>query len=292
MKNIIWLITLYIFAATNMTTYAQITEITDFQLLKSSIKNMDLNTLVIFDVDHVLIMPTDEYSLNRNPYRRQLWQDLKLRSSEEEFKFLRSIAVSSAKWRLVDTNIMTVLSELKNKNIPTVALTSLATGKFGIIEKMEDLRIKELQSVGIDFTNLTPLHGELPINELKSMHGTPMLKAGIILTAEVDKTKTLEYILRQKNYYPKKIVFIDDQLNNLESLEKLCTRLKIKFEGFHYTAVSLMTTSSVDSQLEDLRIKILEKEHRWLSYEEVASRMNNPPFITSLTKNQVIKADR
>ncbi|MCP5377756.1 MAG: DUF2608 domain-containing protein [Rickettsiaceae bacterium] len=292
MKNIIWLITLYIFAATNMTTYAQITEITDFQLLKSSIKNMDLNTLVIFDVDHVLIMPTDEYSLNRNPYRRQLWQDLKLRSSEEEFKFLRSIAVSSAKWRLVDTNIMTVLSELKNKNIPTVALTSLATGKFGIIEKMEDLRIKELQSVGIDFTSLTPLHGELPINELKSMHGTPMLKAGIILTAEVDKAKTLEYILRQKNYYPKKIVFIDDQLNNLESLEKLCTKLKIKFEGFHYTAVSLMTTSSVDNQLENLRIKILEKEHRWLSYEEVASRMNNPPFITSLTKNQVIKADR
>ena len=139
MKNIIWLITLYIFAATNMTTYAQITEITDFQLLESSIKNMDSNTLVIFDVDHVLIMPTDEYSLNRNPYRRQLWQDLKLRSSEEEFKFLRSIAVSSAKWRLVDPNIMTVLSELKNKNIPTVALTSLATGKFGIIEKMEDL---------------------------------------------------------------------------------------------------------------------------------------------------------
>ena len=74
-----------------MTTYAQITEITDFQLLESSIKNMDSNTLVIFDVDHVLIMPTDEYSLNRNPYRRQLWQDLKLRSSEEEFKFLRSI---------------------------------------------------------------------------------------------------------------------------------------------------------------------------------------------------------
>lgn len=80
MKNIIWLITLYIFATTNMTTYAQITEITDFQLLESSIKNMDSNTLVIFDVDHVLIMPTDEYSLNRNPYRRQLWQDLKLRT--------------------------------------------------------------------------------------------------------------------------------------------------------------------------------------------------------------------
>ena len=110
MKNIFWLITLYILVAINMTAYAQITQITDFQLIESNIKNMDSDTLVIFDVDHVLIMPTYEYSLNRNPYRKQLWQDLKLRSSEEEFKFLRSIAVSSAKWRLVDPNIMTVLS--------------------------------------------------------------------------------------------------------------------------------------------------------------------------------------
>lgn len=282
MKNIIWVIILYILVATNMTAYAQITQITDFQLLESNIKNMDSDTLVIFDVDHVLIMPTDEYSLNRNPYRKQLWHEFKLRSSEEDFKFLRSIAVSSAKWRLVNPNIITVLSDLNNKNISTVALTSLATGKFGIIEKMEDLRIKELQSVGIDFTNLTPFHGELPINELKSMHGIPMLKAGIILTAEVDKAKVLEYILRKKNYYPKKIVFIDDQLNNLESLEKLCIKLKIKFEGFHYTAVSLMTTSVIDEQLENLRFEILEKEHRWLSYKELASRINISESLTHI----------
>lgn len=292
MKNIFWLIILHFLAATNMTTYAQITQITDLHPLESSIKNLDTDTLVIFDVDHVLIMPTDEYSLNRNPYRRQLWQDLKLRSSEEDFKFLRSIAVSSAKWRLVDPNIITILSDLNNKNIPTVALTSLATGKFGIVEKMEDLRIKELQSVEIDFTNLTPFQGELSINELKNIHGIPMLKAGIILTAEVDKAKVLEYILRQKNYYPKKIVFIDDQLNNLESLEKLCAKLKIKFEGFHYTAVSLMTTSVVDEQLEKLRFEILEKEHCWLSYKELTSRMNIPDSISYHTKNQEINVNR
>ena len=102
----------------------------------------------------------------------------------------------------------------------------------------------------------------------------------------------MEYILRQKNYYPKKIVFIDDQLNNLESLEKLCTKLKIKFEGFHYTAVSLMTTSVVDEQLEKLRFKILEKEHRWLSYKELTSRMNIPDSISYHTKNQEINVNR
>ncbi len=86
------------------------------------------------------------------------------------------------------------------------------------------------------------------------LYNVQYLKARVI-TAEVDEAKVLEYILRQKNYYPKKIVFIDDQLNSLESLEKLCTKLKIKFEGFHYTAVSLMTTSVVDEQLENCVLK-------------------------------------
>jgi hypothetical protein len=62
-------------------------------------------------------------------------------------------------------------------------------------------------------------------------------------------------------------------------IEKLCIKLKIKFEGFHYIAVSLMTTSTVDEQLENLRFEILEKEHRWLSYKELASRMDIPNSI-------------
>ena len=59
----------------------------------------------------------------------------------------------------------------------------------------------------------------------------PWLKDGIILTAEVDKVVVLEYMLRMRKYSPKSIIFIDDQLKNLESLEKFCNKLKIKFHG-------------------------------------------------------------
>ena len=273
MKNIFYLIILLMVMLTNMIVFAQITTISNLAALEPTLQNAGLNTLVIFDVDHVLIMPTDEYSLNRNPYRKQLWQELKTRYSEEKARYLRSIAISSAKWRLVDPYVLNILYYLNTKNIHTIALTSLTTGKLGVIEKMEDLRIKELQSVGIDFSKLTPFNGELSITELKSIHGTPMLKSGIILTAEVDKAKVLEYILCSKNYYPKTIIFIDDQQNNLESLEKLCSKLRIKFHGFHYTAVSSMTIFAIEEQLEKLRFQILEKEHRWLSYRELAARV-------------------
>ncbi len=274
MKNFLFLSILCSLMVINVTTLAEITQVNDLFLFATRVNQADSNALVIFDVDHVLIMPTDEYSLNRNPYRKKLWQNIKNKYGTEEASVLRSIAVSSAKWQLVDPSIISTLSHLKSKNIPTIALTSLTTGKVGIIEKMEDLRIRELKSVGISFASLSPLQGELSITELASAHGTPMLKEGIIFTAENDKATVLEYILRYKSYYPKTIIFIDDQLTNLEALEKLCTRLNIKFYGFHYKAVSLMTTYVIDEQLEKLRFQILEKEYRWLSYKEMAEKMN------------------
>ena len=163
---------------------------------------------------------------------------------------------------------------LKNKEIPTIALTSHRTGRYGIIEKMENLRIKELKDFGIDFTKLNSLKGHLSINKFKNINGILMLKNGVILTAEMDKATILEYILHKKNYYPKQIIFIDDQIRNLEAIQKLCNKLKIKFQGFHYIAASLMKVELIDKDLERLRFEILEDKNIWLSYEELRKIKN------------------
>ena len=39
------------------------------------------------------------------------------------------------------------------------------------------------------------------------------------------------------NYFPKTIIFVDDRMENIGSLEKICIKLKIDFYGFHYKAV-------------------------------------------------------
>ena len=139
---------------------------------------------------------------------------------------------------------------------------------------MENLRIKELKDFGIDFTKLNSLKGHLSINKFKNINGIPMLKNGVILTAEIDKATILEYILHKKNYYPKQIIFIDDQIRNLEAIQKLCNKLKIKFQGFHYIAASLMKVELIDKDLERLRFEILEDKNIWLSYEELRKIKN------------------
>ena len=260
------------FFVTINSALADIMMISDFIPLKKLLEEADQDTLVIFDVDHVLIMPTDEYTLNRHPYRKELWKEIEGRLSKEEMKTLYGLTASKAKWRLVDPDIIDIFTRLKERQIPSIALTSIYTGKFGNIEKLEDWRIKHLHDLGFDFVNLTPIKKEILLYELEEQDGVPMLKSGVILTAQIDKGKTLEYILRHNNYYPKTIIFIDDMLNNLKSLERLSSKLKIKFHGLHYTAVSNMPIPVINKQIEKLRFQILEKEHKWLNHQELAER--------------------
>ncbi len=258
------------FFITSNSTEANITTTHNLTQLKHIInEHSGRNTLVIFDVDNVLIMPTDEYTLSRHPYRKKLWKEIKARHSKEEMRIIYGITSSKAKWQLVDPEITHIFKDLQKRKIPSIALSSIFTGKFGVIDKLEDWRIKQLQKLGFDFTTLSPINKDLYIKELEEQDGTPMLKSGVILTAQIDKAKILEYILNHYKYYPKSIIFIDDQLSNLESLEKMCSKLNIKYYGIHYTAVSKMQKPVIDEQTEKLRFQILEQNHIWLSHNEL-----------------------
>jgi len=256
------------------TAFANIARISNIDLIETVLQKSYPDTLVIFDVDRVLIMPTNEHTLNRHPYRQKLLRKLQAKLSKEEQKKLYGVTASMAEWRLVDPYILNIISYLEENHIPAIALTSLSTGKFGVIEKLEDWRIQQLKNFNIDFIRLSPIKDDISIKELEEDEGTPMLKSGIIFTAEIDKSKVLEHILRTKNYYPKTIIFIDDQLKNIEQVEKLAANLQIKFHGFHYTAVSKMPLPVIiNKQTEKLRFQILEKNHRWLNYKELSHQI-------------------
>lgn len=250
-------------------SFADITQTDNLNKLKELIDDANQDCLVIFDVDHVLMMPSDEFTINRHPYRKKLWQEILSRHTKEKIKKLYSITASNAKWILVDSEIMPIFYNLQRRNIPSIALSSIYTGKFGNIEKLEDWRVEHMRNIGFDFTTSSPFKGELYIPELAQKDGIPVLKAGVILTAQIDKASVLEYILKHYHYYPKKIIFIDDQIGNIESLEAMCQKLKIEFDGVHYIAVSKMPLPLINEDIEKIRFKILETKGLWLSISEV-----------------------
>jgi hypothetical protein len=91
----------------------------------------------------------------------------------------------------------------------------------------------------------------------------------VILTALSDKGSILKLALQRAKLLFKKIIFIDDDLRNLQSVEKICHEMGIDFQGFQYTAVNLVPLPALDKEKEVLRFKILETEHKWLSDEEM-----------------------
>lgn len=251
----------------NRHTFTKTTKISDFLKISEIIGNLDQDSLVLFDVDDVLIMDQDQYRLT-HPYRRQWRAENKNRLTREERQLFFSIILKNRTIRLVDPYIADILNELWKRQIPTVALTKLYTGRFGVIENFTNWRLKELKGINIDFIKSTPIKEEILIDELhveNGINGRPMMTEGVILTANVDKGLALENILHKKNYYPKTIIFVDDVLENIESVEKICAKLQINFYGFEFNGASLVPEAELDKKSEKIRFEILEKEHRWVT---------------------------
>lgn len=244
---------------------SSIEKIEKINQIKSKIKEADSNTLVIWDIDNVIMMPQDAYTLSRNKHRKELWQELQNELSDEQIKHLYSIITINAKWQLVEPEVLLLMADLEKRNIPTVALSTFGTGKYGIIDKREMIRLRDLKSVHIDFTPTSPFAVDAEFPELASEHGIPMIKNGVIFTTELDKAQVLGKVLQHFAYRPREIIFIDDQLKNLESVSLLCQSLGIKFHGFHYVAVSLLPPIPSTKEAEEKRFKILQQNHQWLT---------------------------
>lgn len=246
-----------------------ITETTDFKKIAESVNQADSDSLVLFDVDEVLLTDTEHFRLTHD-YRKKWVKSGKERLPKEIRQLLFSIILKDRTVRFVDTQIVEILTELEKRKVPTLALTKLYTGKFGVIEDFTEWRLKEFQTLNIDFNKLTPIKGEMSIAELNIGHGNPTLKEGVILTANADKGLVLKNILDQKNYYPKSIIFVDDLLDNVESVQKMCSELQINYQGFTYLGASLIPEPNLNEEIERIRFDILEKELRWVIGDELS----------------------
>lgn len=255
--------------------YSSIKEIFNLNPITSALSNANKNTLIIFDVDEVLIMPTPKYDF-RDPYRIKILESIFKQLTNNQINLFKSIIFAKREVKLVDPDLNKLFDLIKSMNIPSLALTAMGTGKFGIINSMVEFRIKELSKFNISFKLLTPLNGEHFVNVLNNVtkifpdiYGVPCLSSGIIFTAGMDKGTVLAYILQKYNYYPKNIIFVDDYLPNLESLKQLCPKLGINFYGFHYKAASLVPLPKIHEKLEIIRFKKLLQEQLWLNYNDI-----------------------
>ncbi|HJD56216.1 MAG TPA: DUF2608 domain-containing protein [Rickettsia endosymbiont of Pyrocoelia pectoralis] len=252
-------------------SFAGVIPTNDFEVIEEYVNKADKDTLVIFDVDDVLMMPTDEFAVN-NPIRKELTQKLRERYSKEELNYLYSCVFEKRTVQPVNQNMRGLIKSLEQRNISAIALTGWWTGKYGKVNEMEKLRFVGLKQVNISFINTSPFKEDMIFLELQNKSGVPMLKDGVILTALADQGLVLKAALEKSNLHFKKIIFIDDDLEYLKSVEKVCSELNIDFQGIHYGAAKIAPLPILDKEKEQLRYEILEKEHIWLLDKELEER--------------------
>ncbi|MBA3816629.1 MAG: DUF2608 domain-containing protein [Parachlamydiaceae bacterium] len=245
----------------------------DFNFIEKYINKADEQTLVIFDIDDVLITSRDEIlKPYNNEFAERLEQNLESRFSEEDCLRLWSTIWLQRRNDLVEPQIIPLINKLILRKIKILSLTNSWTGSFGDIKSIEDWRIEELSRFGYNF-GVCWEEQKIDI-ELKPKYPNrfPLFKQGILFTCGISKGQTLKYFMKKISWIPKKIIFIDDILENIYSVENYATEIGIDFLGFQYTSVKDQQIWPLNRIRAQIQFKTLENEKIWLSDAEVDKR--------------------
>lgn len=245
-----------------------------FLIKKTILENKSNDTLIGFDVNDVLIMPTEDYYFN-DPIRKKIVKEQKKRLSKEQYELLQSKLLDQRKVMLVDTGIPELFREIHAQKFPILAISKWWTGSLGHVSHMEDLRFRELDSVGLSFKELCQFQKEIRFPKLDIGRGVPLLQNCVVMTSFADKADVLKNLLAQSGKKYSTFVFVDDDPANLITLEKLSQTLKMKFIGIEFTAAkNRKLTHPLNEEVERTRFSIFEKEGKYLSSEELMQRIN------------------
>lgn len=261
---------------------AEITEVFNLDVFKEKTSLLNDQSLVIFDVDETLITPKEAFfrvSKAKLPLDYQLLReyfgDLRTLLKEEILKGWKEVWISKMlvhkQFQLMDIELPVIIQKLQNRSIPTIALTQIKSGCFGVIPSIEDWRSHQLKEFNIDFSQDSSLYGPLSF----TLEGSqPSFKHGILFTDKSSKGEVLALWLEAVKWKPTLIVFIDDYLPNLQSVEALAFELRIPFIGFHYLEKEL-TPWELDEKLISYQIRYLAENGVWLNEDEASERLQD-----------------
>jgi len=243
---------------------SKITAVHSFNEIYTEIDKSNQNTLIIFDIDDVLITYNDMVLRPCGAhFRPTSWDGI----APEEIPHLISIMLSEGEIILVEPLALQLVNELKKRKIKTIALTAARTGKFGIIEKAEDWRINILKQFGFSFFSSFQQQPVIYFDSETTNYS--LFKNGILFLGNEKNSKgdLLVRFLNKIQWKPEKIIFIDDKMSNLTSVKSSLIQENIPFYGYHYQGAKNLP-GEFSEETAEVQFSYLRKNHKWLSEAE------------------------
>ncbi|MCE5317377.1 MAG: DUF2608 domain-containing protein [Parachlamydia sp.] len=238
--------------------------------LEQQIESLGESDLVVFDMDDVLIVSIDAIlHLKVEAVRNSLHSRYLGHLPHEQQVLLHSYVWTMAKTTLVEPHVGQLIKMMQNKGIKVIVLTAAPVGSLGVIEDTVALRLHELKQKDIDLSPAFPNISAFALEEYHQGRGAPAFRQGVILSGRFPKGEVLSAFLKKIDWKPRRLIFLDDRLSNVESVESSLSALEIDLQCWHYTA-SDRHLKEVDHAVADLQIRTLVEKGIWLSDQEAA----------------------
>ncbi len=165
MRLILTIVLLFVFSP-KACVLAKICEAEHIDAVAVLLEQADKDTLVLWDIDDVLIAPENAFFMDA-PIRKRLYEKLWLKHSKQKRKTLFSHFFTRRTVELVNPKVLDLLADLARRQVPYTGLSAWWTGPYGTIPRMEDLRFKGLREVGISFLETSPFKEDLILSAFK-----------------------------------------------------------------------------------------------------------------------------
>ncbi|MDF2578242.1 MAG: hypothetical protein K0S74_1726 [Chlamydiales bacterium] len=265
MKRYLTLFILFFTLQVENSLQGSITPVKQLSQIEPYLKEADVDTLVIFDVDYTLIAARDLFGRPKaHQARKTAYAYFKEKHGSERLEHLFSLLLLNIPNFLIEPSAKVIIDELHQRKIPVIALTAISNQPVGGLSNPLEWRIQDLKNLGLNF----------------SFHDLPLITwgddsaagQGVILSGKQSKGLALLHFLEQIPWQPKTIIFIDDGLNYLKSMEQVCLEKEIKFIGFQYLSESFDQDPEPMVEVIKLQLDTLNQTRVWLDYT-VAEQM-------------------
>lgn len=246
-------------------------ELNDMQEIFHLIENqVTPATWVIFDIDMVLIQPSDPAFQMPNMKRFNTIAKRVMKSipSDKQMVFLSLITVESPSI-LIDRHLPGLFQEMARNKVTAMALTSNLTGSFKGIPNMEAWRVETLKKLGINFSAMAPHHGPVVLDDLPTYRGHYSAYMDGILFVNgnaISKGDALLAFFKKIHQQPERVIFIDDRQENIQSVDDALKTLSkpVQYEGIHYTGAALYPSAEVTERVFESQWEKLASEAKEL----------------------------
>ncbi|MEC7839909.1 MAG: DUF2608 domain-containing protein [Chlamydiota bacterium] len=247
--------------------FGEITQMKNMKQVEALCNQADRDTLVIFDIDMTLTIPTNPalQMPNVKMYKSRFKKYKALWSKDQKTIITNFIGLNNSP-KLLDPHTKLLIKSLQRRNIPTIALTATLAGPILDIQDVISYRDDLLKKLDIDFSVTSPSQDYFIFDDLLPyLGGYPQTKKGIILANGEKNMKgvVLTRFLEAIDWTPQKVIFIDDDLSQVESMENSMGKLGVQFEGVHFRAIDDFVADKIspedfDVEWENLHLLSIE----------------------------------